>query len=131
MTLGEWEFIRSVYEDWQEGDFTAMEWAPPEIEFVVADGPAVGTWRGRDAMSRAWGEVLGAWVGLRSQAEEFRPLDDGRLLVLTRNSGRGKSSGLELGEMQTRGANLLSREGRLVTRFLAYWNRDAVLEELG
>jgi ketosteroid isomerase-like protein len=53
------------------------------------------------------------------------------VLVLTRNTGRGKTSGLELGGMQTRGANLIHvRDGKVV-RLEAYFDRDAALARLG
>ena len=39
-----------------------------------------------------------------------------RVLVLTRNTGRGKTSGLELGRMHTRGANVFVVGAGKVTR---------------
>ena len=33
------ELVRSVYAGWERGDWGATEWADPEIEHVVADGP--------------------------------------------------------------------------------------------
>ena len=41
------QLVRSIYEPWGRGDFRSVEWAHPEIEFVMADlGPASGAWKG-------------------------------------------------------------------------------------
>jgi ketosteroid isomerase-like protein len=127
----DWEFLREVYAQWERGDFSDPEWMAPDFVMVAADGPSPGEWRGREAAAAAWGEILNAWDGFTTEAEEFRELGDGRVLVLTKNRGRGKVSGLELGKMATRGANLLTvRDGRAV-KLVAYWDRDRAFADLG
>src|SRR5207302_9669885 len=37
--------------------------------------------------------------GFRIEAEDFRELDDERILVLSKGSGRGRASGLDLGQL--------------------------------
>jgi hypothetical protein len=97
---------------------------------VLADGPNPGAWRGIAAMGRAWGETISAFADLTVDAEEIRTIDDERVLVLTHNRGRGKTSGLELGEMATRGANLFTLGDGKVVRLALYFDRERAFEDL-
>jgi len=56
------DLVRSILVDWERGDFSSVEWADPEIELVVADGPEKGVRRGRREMAAGWRGFLGAWV---------------------------------------------------------------------
>jgi ketosteroid isomerase-like protein len=126
------ELVRSIYPAWERGDFSSAEWAHPEIEFVVADGPAPGSWTGLAGMAEGVRDGLNVWEeGFRPAAEEYRELDNARVLVLIRFSGRGKTSGLEIGQMRAQGAHLFHiREGK-VTRHVHYWDRERAFTELG
>ena len=106
------ELVRSVYAAWERGDWSPIEWADPEIEWVSADGPAPGTRTGLDGMAEGWRDWLSAWGEFRLEVNEYRDLDEERVLVLIEASGRGKTSGLELGQMGTRGSCRLSHPGR-------------------
>jgi ketosteroid isomerase-like protein len=124
------EIVRSVYAAWEGGDFSSAEWADPDIEFVSADGPTPGTWTGVSGMAESWGEVLSAFDALHVKVDEYRELDDHRILVLFRFDGRGKTSGLDLGQMQAEVANLLFLLEGKVTRLVTYWDRDRALADL-
>lgn len=123
------EIVRSIYTDWGRGDFGSVEWASPDIEFVFAGGPEPGIWHGLSGMSESYGEWLSAWEGFRAEPEEYKVLDHERVLVLVRNSGRGRTSGLELVYRSV--ANLFHlRHGR-VTKLVVYLDRELAFADLG
>ena len=127
------ELVRSLYADWERGDFRSVDWAHPEIEFVIADGPSVGTWTGLAGMAEGWRDVLSAWDHFQAQVDEYRELDDERVLVLVHFKGRGKSSGLEASQWTTTkgGVNLFHVRGGKVTRLVIYFDRERALADLG
>jgi ketosteroid isomerase-like protein len=122
--------VRSIYAAWDRGDYSSIEWAHPEIEFVMADGPTPGSW-GLAGIAGAWRDFLSAWEGWRAEAEEYRELAGDRVLVLTNFSARGKTSGLELGQMRAKGASVFHIRGGKVTRQVLYLDRERALAELG
>jgi ketosteroid isomerase-like protein len=124
------ERVRAIYDAWARGDFSSSDWADPRIEFVLADGPSTGTWIGVKEMAAAWRDVLRAWADFRAEAEGCRALDDTRVLVLTRNTGRGRGSGVDVTSISTKGANVFSLRDGKVTRIVAYWDRERILADL-
>jgi ketosteroid isomerase-like protein len=123
--------VRSIFADWERGDFGSAQWADPQIEWVLADGPAPRSWTGPAGLAEGTRDWLDAWEGYRIEADEYRELDDERVLVLTRYGGRGKTSGLEIGQMRTKGANVFHiRDGR-VAKLVQYNDRDHALADLG
>ncbi len=127
------ELVRSIYADWERGDWSSVSWAHPQIEYVMVDEPGSQTYRGLASMADAWRSFLSAWEQYRLEPVEYRPLDDERVLVLVRPHGRGKTSGVEL-DRSTRGeggANLFYIAGGLVFRLDAYFNRAHALADLG
>jgi ketosteroid isomerase-like protein len=123
------DLVRSIYDGWGRGDFSAVEWADPQIEFAFADGPEPGNWTGLGAMSSRYGDWLRGWKDFRAQPEEYIVVDDHRVLVLVVNSAYGRSSGLEVEQRSV--ANFFEiRDGRVV-RLAIYWDRDHALTELG
>jgi ketosteroid isomerase-like protein len=125
------EVVRAIYEPWGRGDFSSVEWAHPEIEFVMHAGPASGSWKGLAAMAETWRTFLSTWEEYRTEVEQYWGLDDERVLVLLRVVGRGKASGVELGEMRTKAANLFHLRDGKVTRLVLYQDRERGLADLG
>jgi ketosteroid isomerase-like protein len=126
------EFARSICEAWERGDYSADEWADPDIEFVIEDGPEPGRWTGLAGMAEGWRTWIGAWENHHQRALEYHALGDERVLVLFRGYGRAKSSGLELSEISPhRAAGLFDiRDGR-VTRFAVHLDGERAAAELG
>jgi ketosteroid isomerase-like protein len=123
--------LESLYAAWELGDFSSTEWADPEIEWIIADGPTAGRWTGLARMADSFRGMLDAWEEYRLEVEEYRELDDERVLVLAKLAGRGKTSGLELDEMQARGATLFHVRDGKVTRLVYYYDRELALADLG
>ena len=125
------DLVRSIYADWERGDFGRVDWANPVIEVVYADGPSPGTFTGLAGMAEAMREVVSAWEEFSVAPEDFRELDDGRVLVRVHLSARGKTSGLEVGQMRTQGANVFHVRDGKVTRLVVYFDLDRALADLG
>ena len=133
MTSRNLDFARSFYADWERGDFSSADWAHPEIEIATYDGPAPGSYKGLAGMAESWRDFLSVWEEYRVEVEEFRELDDERILVLMFHCGRGKASGLEVGQMGTKraGANLLQIRDGKVAKLVLYWDRENAFTDLG
>lgn len=126
------DLLRSLYANWERGHFRApLEWAHQDIEFVSADGPTPGEWKGPDGMEEGWRDFLAAWEDFRLEVDEYRELDDERVLVLVRCSGRGKVSGLQLADMLSNGAALFHIRDGKVTRFVFWLKREHAFADLG
>jgi ketosteroid isomerase-like protein len=125
------DLVRSIYADWERGDFRRVEWADPDIEWVIADGPAPHATRGLAEMARSWRQWLTAWHGFRIEAEDLRELDGERVLVLHRGMGRAKASGVSLEQVPAKGAIVLHIRDNKVTKLVGYNYRDNAFADLG
>jgi hypothetical protein len=63
--------------------------------------------------------------------DEYRELDAHRVLAFLHHTGRGKSSGLELGQMQSKAAVLFHACDGKASRLVLYWDRENALTDLG
>jgi|SRR5882757_6462872 len=125
------EIVRSIYADWERGDFSSAAWADREIELVWADGPDPGMWRGLGGLAEGFHDVFRAWEDVRAEAEEYRALGGERVLVLDHRTGHGKTSGVELADMPTQGGTVWYLRDCNVTRLVIYFDRDRALADLG
>jgi ketosteroid isomerase-like protein len=123
------DLVRSIYADWERGDFSHADWARSDIECVRNAELEPERAKGIAGMARMWRRWLGEWDEFRTgELEECRELDDSRVLVTGRMSGRGKASGAEV---ERQFANVFElREGR-VARLTIYSTRDRALAHLG
>src|ERR1700738_5549749 len=98
------ELVRSIFEAWGRGDFSAAAWAHTDSEFLLADGPITGTWTGSAGLAEASREEMGPMEHARIVPQDYRELDQERVLVLVVYAGRGKTSGLDLADLRSEGA---------------------------
>jgi ketosteroid isomerase-like protein len=124
--------VRRLFERWARGDVATAEFFDTDVEFVRHGGSGAfaglgGEWRGLDQMWAAVREYLQAWEDLRTVAERFVELGD-RVLILARQTGRGRSSGVAVDHEVAFLATV--RRGKIV-RLEAYWDRDRALADLG
>ena len=125
------DLVRSIFADWERGEYRSIGWAHPEIENEIVGGPSSGSRRGLAGMAELWRDFLSAWEDVRFGADEYRELDGERVLALTHASGRGRTSGLELSQIRTQGAHRFHIRDGKVTRLVIYWDRDRALADLG
>jgi ketosteroid isomerase-like protein len=90
MSSANLDLVRSIYAAWEHGDYTSVDWAQPEIEFVRAGGP--GPWTGVADMAEGWREFLSAWEEFRPAAEGYRELDDSVCSCSTPSAGAAKQA---------------------------------------
>jgi ketosteroid isomerase-like protein len=128
MSAANVELVRSIYEGWESGDFSSWEWAHPEIECAAFGGPVTGGYTGPAAIADGWRAMLELLDDAHPEAQEYRDVDDERVLVLGCLRGREKSSGEEVEQLR---ANLFRiREGKVV-RLIFYWDRRRAFDDLG
>jgi ketosteroid isomerase-like protein len=124
------EILRRLYDQWARGDLSA-DCFDPEIEYsrIGAETPDMeGRWRGPDEVWAAMLEYIRAFSDLRIEAERLIDLGGDQVLVLSRQTARGKHSGVpidhEFGDLFT------LRDGKIV-RYDTYWHRADALEAAG
>jgi ketosteroid isomerase-like protein len=121
--------VRSIHADWERGGFSHADWARSNIEFVRKVDLDPERAEGIAGMTQVWRRYLAGWAEFRTgKVDEYRELDDSRVLVTGRMSGRGKASGAKV---EREFANVFElREGR-VAKLTVYPDRDRALADLG
>jgi ketosteroid isomerase-like protein len=130
------DLVRSIYANWERGDYSSARWADTEIEYTVDDfGPLVAqTWTGLTGMAEGARSIIDVFELARIEADEYRELDAERVLVLDRRSGTLKQSGIGFGTstaLPAMGAHLFQIANGKVTRLVMYSDRDRAFADLG
>jgi ketosteroid isomerase-like protein len=126
------DLVRSIYADWERGDWSSTDWADPEIEFVQVDGPDPSRAKGVAEMVAAWRTRIDYVTNARAEVEEYRDVDATHVLVLVRNRGVAKASGIDIEQLGAASiAAVFAVKDRKVTSLSLYWDRDRALADLG
>jgi ketosteroid isomerase-like protein len=120
------EIVRSILSNWKRGDYSSVDWADPDIEFIAP--PDIET-RGLHEMARRWREFLEAWDHFATMPERFIDAGDDRVLALVRFEGRGRASGTPTTNFS--GGQLFTMRGGKVMRLVLYSTRADALEAAG
>jgi ketosteroid isomerase-like protein len=122
------EAVRRGYEAFARGDIAAaMDLFHPDVEWHDPDRPGGGTYRGHEGVLRNMAEWLEGWEEFRLEPEEFLAAGD-QVVVLVRQSGRGKGSGVEIEGPLAQVFRL--REGKVVWARI-YASREEALKSVG
>jgi hypothetical protein len=123
------DLVRSIYADWERGDFSRVDWANPEIEFIAVSPLEAPRAKGLSEMASFVRDVFSHMADWSEVAEEYRELDANRVLVLNRFTARGRASGVSL-TTPTRAARVFEIHNGKVTR-MSLFDRDRALADLG
>lgn len=123
------EALRLGYAAWNRGDVAAvLDLVHPDIEWSPgADSPEAGASTGRnrfEAFIRSWSE---SFDELRLEPEGMTVAGDSVIVVL-RQSGRGRGSGVEL---DVRIAHVWRIRDGMAVEWSSYRNRDEALSAIG
>jgi ketosteroid isomerase-like protein len=122
------EIVRRCIEAYQAGDLTAsVVDFDPEVEFDMTFRPEGGIFRGHEGVAEALRTWTGAFEGWSFEVEDVIDAGD-QVLVMSRESGRGKGSGIEIDQAVFHLARL--RNGKVI-HWKLYLNRDDALEAAG
>jgi hypothetical protein len=128
MSGGNVELVRSIYADWERGEFGRTDWADPGIEVEALNQFETGVFTGLAEFARFWRGHIGAYQDWGVAAEEFRELDDERVLVLVEQRGRGRTSGIAV---TLKSANVFHVRDGHVVRLVMDGDRENALADLG
>ena len=124
------ELIHELYLHWEQGDFVTPGFFAPDVEMVRVGGEGAGTpgaWRGVDEMWKASVEWLQAWEDVRLEPKRCVDLGD-RVLVIARQTGRGRRSGLGLDQ---KNAQIFTLHDGKIVRWEMYLEVDDALRAAG
>jgi ketosteroid isomerase-like protein len=116
--------LERLFDAWNRDDTkAALDLFDPQVEWRTIEG----TYYGLDGLVKHWNEWTEPWEDHRVQGEEFIPAGD-KVLAVVRVAGRGRLSGVEVGQRIFHVYAL--RDGRIV-ELQEYLDRDEALEAVG
>lgn len=124
------ELARRGYEALNEGGLERItEFLDPDIEWEISSvAPNAGTYRGLHAVRALIEDWLGAFDELRIEPEEFIDVNPEQVVVVVRDRGRIKGSGLRVDHGFAHVWTL--RRGKLA-RFQSFFDKQQALDAAG
>jgi SnoaL-like domain len=107
---------------------SALDDFAPDAELDATDRPDGKVWHGRDGVAQAMREWSGTWENWQVEIEQIIDLGDDRVLLLWREEGEGKSSGVKIGH---EGGTLFTIRDALIVKAVIHLGRDRALEAAG
>ncbi|MGH2952806.1 MAG: nuclear transport factor 2 family protein [Solirubrobacterales bacterium] len=118
------ELVREIYRAWEQGDFSAADWAHPEIEMVGTFGSPT---HGLTETADVWRDWLRSFSGWTVRLEELTEVGD-EVLALVRLEAHGKGSDVPIDQ---RGANVFGFRHGKVVRLELHVDREPLFERFG
>jgi ketosteroid isomerase-like protein len=106
----------------------ALAYFHADVDYDTTLRPDGRVWHGRDGVERAMLEWTSTWDEFEMQIERCIQAPDDRVLVLWRERGRAKASGLTVSE---EGVSIFTLEEGLIVSVVVHLDRSAVLQEAG
>jgi ketosteroid isomerase-like protein len=124
------DLTRRAFEAIARGDFTfVQELMAPEIVIVQPpEVPDAKTYRGRDAVIRSWEDWPQQWEEFRMELVDVIDVDEDTVIGVTRQSGRGRDSGIE---MQFDVFFVAHAREELMVRLEMFFDREQALRAAG
>jgi ketosteroid isomerase-like protein len=125
------EVVRGIYAELERGNFGAvLEVLAPDVEFVtfMPDSAREVTTNGTEELAVFMRDWFGQWERYRAIGDEFKQVGSNTVLVVGRQLGVGRGSGVEV---ESPGHTVWTfREGRVV-RLTAHYDREQAIAAAG
>lgn len=129
VTLQAIDVVRGMLAAYRSGaPEQALAYFHPDVAYDTTLRPDGRVWHGRDGVQRALFEWTSAWDEFEMHVERCIEAPDDRVLVLWRERGRAKGSGVTVSED---GVSVFTLEAGLIVSVVVHLDRRAVLDEAG
>jgi ketosteroid isomerase-like protein len=106
----------------------ALAFLDPDVVYDARGRPDGKLWHGHDGVRRAFTEWSDVWDEWEIATEGYLEAGNDKVLILWRERGRGKGSGIPL---EQSGANLVTVGAGRIVHIRMYVNRQEALEAAG
>jgi ketosteroid isomerase-like protein len=122
------EVVREMIAAYVAGDNAAALAAhDPEVEFDATVRPDGRIYRGREGVAEAMRVWTGTWEEYKLEVEEMIDAGD-RVLVISRESGRGKGSGVTIDQHSF---SVFTLRDKQIVHYEVFLEREKALEAAG